>query len=151
MTAIDTNILIYAHRKDAPKHDAARNCLRILAESRETWAIPWPCVHEFLAVVTNRRAVLNCPESIVDAGRDRRDSRLAWVTLSHPDLTLIGETTAHWLYLKQILTASNVTGPVTHDARIAAICRQHGVTRFLTADRDFSRFPDLHAVNPLTV
>ena len=66
-----------------------------------------------------------------------------------PSLKFIGETTAHWTYLKQILIAGSVRGPMTHDARIAAICHQHGVTRFLTADRDFSRFPALHTVNPL--
>ena len=66
-----------------------------------------------------------------------------------PSLKFIGETAAHWLYLKQVLTAGNIVGPMTHDARIAAICLQHGVTRFLSADRDFSRFPELHTVNPL--
>ena len=66
-----------------------------------------------------------------------------------PSLTFIGETSAHWVYLKQILTNANVIGPMTHDARIASICFQHGVTRFPTADRDFSRFPDLRCVNPL--
>lgn len=69
--------------------------------------------------------------------------------LKSPSLSLIGETDAHWPYLKQIVTDGKVVGPMTHDARIAAICQQHGVTRFLSADRDFSRFPGLHTVNPL--
>jgi uncharacterized protein len=69
--------------------------------------------------------------------------------MESPFLTLIGETSAHWNYLKQILIARNVLGPKTHDARIAAICHQHGVTRFLSADRDFSGFPELPTVNPL--
>jgi hypothetical protein len=36
-----------------------------------------------------------------------------------------------------------------HDARIAALCLQHGVSELLTADRDFSRFPALRTRNPL--
>jgi hypothetical protein len=36
-----------------------------------------------------------------------------------------------------------------HDARIAALCRLHGIREFCSADRDFSRFPDLPQRNPL--
>jgi hypothetical protein len=66
-----------------------------------------------------------------------------------PSLSFIGETEAHWFFLKQAVTEGKIIGPMTHDARIAAICRQHGVTKLLSADRDFTRFPDLHTVNPL--
>jgi predicted nucleic acid-binding protein len=36
-----------------------------------------------------------------------------------------------------------------HDARIAALCMQHGVRELLSADRDFSRFPQIAVRNPL--
>lgn len=52
MTAIDTNILAYAHRQDSPHHTAAEQAARILAEGNSPWAIPWPCIHEFLSVST---------------------------------------------------------------------------------------------------
>ena len=55
MIAIDTNLLVYAHRKDSPWHTAARGAIAGLAEGRAAWAIPWPCVHEFLAIVTHPR------------------------------------------------------------------------------------------------
>jgi predicted nucleic acid-binding protein len=42
-----------------------------------------------------------------------------------------------------------VTGPLVQDARIAALCLQHGVRELWTADRDFSRFPALGVRNPL--
>jgi hypothetical protein len=42
-----------------------------------------------------------------------------------------------------------ITGPAVHDARVAALCLAHGVRELWTADRDFSRFPRLRAVNPL--
>jgi hypothetical protein len=47
------------------------------------------------------------------------------------------------------MLAGNIAGPLVHDARIAAICLQHGVRELWTADRDFSRFPQLKTVNPL--
>jgi predicted nucleic acid-binding protein len=55
LIAIDTNILVYAHREDSPFHPTASRCLRELAEGRAAWAIPWPCLHEFLAIVTHPR------------------------------------------------------------------------------------------------
>jgi uncharacterized protein len=53
--AVDTNILVYAHRQDSPFHKAAFRRVAELAEGPATWAIPWPCVHEFLAIVTHPR------------------------------------------------------------------------------------------------
>ena len=50
MIAVDTNILVYAHREDAQWHDMAYGRLTELAKGRTPWAIPWPCLHEFLAI-----------------------------------------------------------------------------------------------------
>lgn len=55
MIAVDTNILVYAHRADSPFHDRARLTLESLAVGARAWAIPWPCAHEFLAIVTHPR------------------------------------------------------------------------------------------------
>jgi predicted nucleic acid-binding protein len=48
MIALDTNLLVYAHREDSVWHDAAYTRVTELAEGRAPWAIPWPCIHEFL-------------------------------------------------------------------------------------------------------
>lgn len=53
--AVDTNILVYAHRADSPFHDRARSVLESLAARAREWAAPWPCAHEFFTVVTNLR------------------------------------------------------------------------------------------------
>jgi predicted nucleic acid-binding protein len=71
------------------------------------------------------------------------------VWLSSPSIIMLGETDHHWPHLKQTLLASRVIGAKVHDARVAAICLQHGVRELWTADRDFSRFPQLKTVNPL--
>jgi len=55
MIAVDTNLLVYAHREDSPWHETAYARLADLAEARGPWAIPWPCLHEFLAIVTHPR------------------------------------------------------------------------------------------------
>ena len=66
MIAIDTNILVYAHREDSTWHEAADGCLGGVAESGAPWAIPWPCVHEFLAIVTHPR-IYDPPTPLGDA------------------------------------------------------------------------------------
>jgi predicted nucleic acid-binding protein len=55
MIAVDTNLLVSAHRKDSPFHAAARGSIASLAEGRATWAIPWPCIHEFYSIATHPR------------------------------------------------------------------------------------------------
>jgi uncharacterized protein len=55
LIAVDTNILVYAHREDSPFHTAAFHRVAELAEGPASWAIPWPCLHEFLAIVTHPR------------------------------------------------------------------------------------------------
>ena len=143
MIAVDTNILVYAHRGDSEWHDRAASRLRALAEGRAAWAIPWPCVHEFLAIVTHPRVY--DPPSPTAAALDQVD---AW--LESPSLALLGEGPEHWTTIRPLIGAGRVAGPKIHDARIAALCLAHGVDVLWTADRDFSRYPTLHTLNPLT-
>jgi toxin-antitoxin system PIN domain toxin len=142
MNAVDTNLLVYAHREDSPWHDRAYAALRELAEGRSSWAIPWPCIHEFFAIVTHAR-IYNPPTPLAQA----LDQIEAW--LEAPGLVLLSENETHWPELRALLEAGQVTGPRVHDARIAALCRRHGVRELWTADRDFSRFPGLTVRNPL--
>lgn len=66
MIAIDTNILVYSVREDSPWHQAALACIRGVAEGAAPWAIAWPCVHEFVAVVTHPR-IYRPPTRLADA------------------------------------------------------------------------------------
>src|SRR5215469_7523321 len=129
MIAIDTNILVYSVREDSPWHAAAFASLRQIAESRSLWAIPWPCVHEFVAVVTHPR-IYKPPTPLADAVLQVD----YW--LESPTLKLLGEAPGYWDHLKSLLTAGKIAGPLVHDARIAALCRLHGVREIWTADRD---------------
>jgi uncharacterized protein len=140
--AVDTNLLVYAHRGEMPFHSAAMRCLRGLSQTRAAWAIPWPCVHEFLGVVTNPR-IYKTPSTVAEAIRQVD----AWH--ESPSLVVLHESMQHWLTLRRLVTAGRVQGAMVHDARIAAICVDHDVKEFWTADRDFSRFPQLTARNPL--
>ena len=142
MIAADTNILVYAHREDAPFHDAARRAMERLAQGKAPWAIPWPCIHEFLAIVTHPR--IFSPPTPRSRAFDQVD---AW--LEAPGLVLLAESESHWSALRALLESGRIVGPQVHDARIAALCKQHGVRELWSADRDFGRFPGLAVVNPL--
>jgi toxin-antitoxin system PIN domain toxin len=140
--AVDTNLLVYAHREDSPWHDAASTRIIELAEGRAPWAILWPCLHEFLAVVTHPR-IYALPTPLVAAV----DQINAW--LESPTLTLLAESEGYWPELIALLQDGRIAGPQVHDARVAALCRLHGVRELWTADRDFSRFRSLTVRNPL--
>jgi toxin-antitoxin system PIN domain toxin len=142
MIAVDTNILVYAHREDSPFHNAARLRLQALAEGAAPWAIPWPCLHEFLAIVTHPRIFR--PPTPLALALDQVD---AW--LESPTLTVLSESNRHWPDLRALLASAQVAGPQVHDARIAALCLQHEVRALWSADRDFGRYPTVIVVNPL--
>ncbi|MBC7772121.1 MAG: PIN domain-containing protein [Pyrinomonadaceae bacterium] len=142
MIAIDTNILVYAHRRDSEFHSRAVTSIRSLAEGSIPWAIPWPCLHEFVAIATHPR--IFSPPTSLDAALKQIEY---W--MESPSLMLLAESTGYWGTLRQTLSKCRVAGPQVHDARIAALCIDHGVKTLWSADRDFSRFTSLHVVNPL--
>jgi uncharacterized protein len=140
--AVDTNILVYAHRVDSGWHELAASQLTALAESKSAWAIPWPCVHEFFAKVTHPK-IFTKPTTPAVA--------LEFISelCRSPGLALLSETEGYLQTLEKLIHAGRVIGPMVHDARIAALCLVHGVSELWTADRDFGRFPALVVRNPL--
>jgi toxin-antitoxin system PIN domain toxin len=141
--AVDTNLLVYAHRADSPWHDRAAARVRALAEGPQPWAIPWPCVHEFLAIVTHPR-IFKTPTPLAGA----LDQAAAW--FESPSLSMLQEGDGYWAIFQSLVVEARVAGPRVHDARIAALCLSHGVLELWSADRDFSLFPSLTVRNPLT-
>jgi uncharacterized protein len=142
LIAVDTNLLLYAHKRRNDFHTPARKALEHLAEAQATWSIPWPCLHEFYAVASNPRIFAE-----TDAARAAITQIEIW--LEAPNLQLIGESDEHWQTLSRLLGESKVLGGAVHDARIAAICIENGVSELWTADRDFAKFKGLKSVNPL--
>ena len=143
MIAVDTNLLVYAHRRESRHHEAASSLLRELAQGDDAWAIPWPCCYEFLSVVTNPRIWRDSATSPEQSWRQLS----AWA--ASPSVRLIGETEDFLEILESFVRRPRVIGGVVHDARIAAICVAHGAEALLTRDRDFSLFPELKTRDPI--
>lgn len=132
MIALDTNILIYAHREEYPHHARAKARIIELATRPAPWGVPVFCLGEFVRVVTHRR-ILNPPSSLAQATAflDRlSDSNSFSILHAEGD---------YWVDLKAALEMADARGNLAFDAQIAALCLRHGAT-LLTADRDFARF-----------
>ncbi|MEZ5400486.1 MAG: TA system VapC family ribonuclease toxin [Bryobacteraceae bacterium] len=141
MIAVDTNILVYAHRRDSPSHARAAAAVQSLAEAAAPWAIPWPCVHEFLSVTTNPR-IFKPPTPLELAIRQVE------IWLESPSLRLLSEPAGYWDELRAACLSGKIRGAQVHDSRVHAICRVGGVRELWSADRDFSRMRGLTITNP---
>ena len=138
--AIDTNVLVHAFREDAPRHALAKRVLESLLGAGRSLALPLPCLYEFLRIVTHANIFITpTPLGLALDALDRLlDAEGVW---------LLAPTQRHPQLLREVLIAGNATGNLVHDAHIAALMREHGVTDILTEDRDFHRFPGVRVVH----
>jgi toxin-antitoxin system PIN domain toxin len=142
MNAVDTNLLVYAHRKEMPLHSAALIALGGLVSGLAPWAIPWPCIHEFIAVVTNSR-IFKTPTPLATAF----DTIRSWQ--QGDNVHFLSEGEGYSETLEKLVKNTALSGAKIHDARIAALCLHHDVSALWSCDRDFSLFPMLRTHNPL--
>ncbi len=134
MIALDANILIYAHREEFPEHSAALKWVRHLGPDTVPWAIPVFSLGEFVRVVTHPR-VFDPPTSIPDALAALK------ALAASPGLRILSPGRGYPDHLAYAVKVARASGNLAFDAQIAAVCREHGVSRLVTRDRDFSRFP----------
>jgi toxin-antitoxin system PIN domain toxin len=142
--AVDTNVLVYSHRRESPFHAAAQAAIESLRSGPADWAIPWPCVHEFISVVTNPK--IFAPHTPIEHAFTAIEN---W--LSAGNLHFICESDGYLQKLRQITASGRVIGGRIHDARIAAICLHHGIHELWSCDRNFSAFPTLVTRNPIPI
>ena len=99
-------------------------------------------MHEFIAIVTHPRIYKQTTPLLTAF-------EVLKALTERPNARVLAETPGYLARLERCATAAPLSGPMIHDARIAALCLHHGVRELLTADRDFSRFPELKVRNPL--
>jgi len=131
--AVDTNVLVFAHREELPEHERALRWLRHLATGVVPWALPIFCVGEFFRVVTHSR-VFAPPSTLVQAIDAMRGLRTS------TSLRVLNPGAQFPRLFEEMLQQADARGNLVFDAQIAALCREHGVDRILTMDRDFARF-----------
>ena len=136
MIAIDTNVLVYAHRAESELHDVALQELTRFCEGSEPWALPLPCLSEFFRVVTHPR-VFNPPSKLHDAVDFVKSLTEA------PTCRILRPGDNYLEHLFLVMQKADVRGNLVFDAQIVALCREHGITNVLTNDRDFERFGEI--------
>lgn len=136
MIAVDTNVLVYAHREDMDQHEQGLRAVTSLAEGHEPWGIPVFVVNEFLRVVTHPR-MFTVPSSREQA------SAAVDALLESPTVRLLRPGARFWPLLTQTLEDGDARGDLVLDAAIVAVCREQGAGTVLTADRDFRRFSSI--------
>lgn len=145
MTSVDANLLLYAYNEDSPKHGAAFQFLRQLAQN-DNVAISEFVLTEFYTLLRNP-AVLVEPLSPADAVRVvehyRRHSKWALLGFA-PDS--VGLHTELWVLARR----ADFSRRRIYDARTALTLRRQGVTDFATANvKDFKGFGFRRVWNPL--
>jgi hypothetical protein len=140
LIAVDTNVLVYAHREDMAQYARAIAWIRRLGEQAAPWALPVFCLAEFVRVTTHPR-VFDPPSTLKQA------TTWLWTICESPSLRILNPGPRYPALYREALQAADARGNLAYDAQIAALCREHGVSRLLTLDRDFSRFPGLSIVS----
>lgn len=139
MIAVDTNVIVYAHRREMAQHEVALRAITRLAEGDEPWGIPAPVITEFLRVVTHPQ--IFSPPSPMATALATLDALLA-----SPSARLLLPGDGHRRLLTKAIDEGAATGNLVLDASIVAICREHAASRILTNDLDFRRFPSIEVV-----
>ncbi|MBI5509092.1 MAG: PIN domain-containing protein [Deltaproteobacteria bacterium] len=141
MLAVDTNVLVAAHREDAPNHAVCLALVEKLAVGPSPFALFWPSIYEFLRVVTHHR-VFDPPSSLGDALCAVGD------LVTMPAASILAATERHAAVLQQVLRETPVEGNLIHDAHLVALAVEHGVHELITYDGDFKRFPQINSRTP---
>jgi toxin-antitoxin system PIN domain toxin len=135
----DVNVLIYAHREDAPEHDRYAAWLRALTDSNEPFALSDVVLASFLRIVTNPRIFE--PATPMDMAIAFCQRLVDW-----PRASLIAPSRRHWDLFVDL--CRDIKGSLVADAYIAALAIDHGC-ELITTDGDFARFRGLRWRHPL--
>lgn len=135
----DVNVLIYAHREDAPEHARYAAWLRGLTDAEEPFALSEVVLAGFLRIVTNPK-VFDPPTPMLTA------IAFCQRLVDWPRAVIIAPGRGHWDVFVGL--CAHVQGALVTDAYLAALAIEHGC-ELITTDSDFARFAGLRWRHPL--
>ena len=142
MIAIDTNLLVYAHRARTGQHARAKRALSRAARSSAGWGVAAAVLPEFWSVVTHPTAA-GGPSTPAQAAAFLRALTDAGAIIWLPGPGFGGR-------LVQMARALHVTGPRVFDLQIAMTAFEGGATQLWTHDAAFVTVPGLSVADPLS-
>jgi toxin-antitoxin system PIN domain toxin len=137
---LDVNILINAHRKDAPHHSRLRGWLEDLINGDQAYGISDIVLSGFLRIVTHP-AIFSPPSKLNDALEFCKEVR------DQAHCVHISPGLRHWEIFTSLCRQSGVKGNLVPDAYLAALAIESG-SEWITTDRDYSRFHKLRWRHP---
>lgn len=141
MILCDVNVLVYAHKEGADRHDEYRAWLEDAMNGDEAFGVSDLVLSSVLRIVTHPRVF--DPPSTWDRAREFADSVRA-----APNAVPIAPGSRHWQIFTDLGGKSGVRGNLVPDAYLAALAIESGA-EWITADRGFARYPGLHCRHPL--
>ena len=140
MQLLDVNVLIYAHREDAPEHRRYAAWLRALTEADEPFALSEVVLASFLRIVTNAR--IFDPPTPMETATAFCQHLVDW-----PRAVLVAPSRQHWDIFVRL--CRDIHGPLVSDAYLAALAIEHAC-ELVTTDSDFARFKGVRWRHPLS-
>jgi hypothetical protein len=139
--AVDTNLLIYAHRRAAPEHLAARRAIQRAAASELGWGIALGCLTEFWSIVTH--PAVGRPSTSAEAfaylsALFRSGGAALWLPAAGFERRLLHQA-----------VQLDVRGPRVFDLQIALTAIDNGAREIWTHDQGFLTVPGLTVHDPL--
>jgi uncharacterized protein len=142
MMLVDTNVLIYAHRRNADRHREYRDWLTGLIAGPEPYAVSDFAVTGMIRVVTDRRIYKDDTSTIEEAISFATEIR------EQPHAMVVSPGSRFWPIFTGLCRSTSAAGKLVPDAYLAALAIEHGC-EFITTDTDFSKFPGLRWRHPL--
>ena len=131
----DVNVLVYAHREDAPDHQRYLQWLTQRVDSDSDFALAGPVLSGFLRVATHPRG-FNPPSTFAQATAFLDD------LLGQANCIHVNPGRRHWQIFVRYCEAARATGNIVPDAYLAALATEIGA-EWISTDRGFARFPGL--------
>lgn len=141
MILVDANLLVYAHAREMPHHEAANSWLDEALNTAPRVGLPWPSLLAFVRLMTNPRVFAH-PVPVAAAWSQVE----AWLNLS--SVWIPQPTASHRQIIGSLLRGPASQSKLVMDAHLAALAIEHGL-ELCSSDGDFARFPGLRWVNPL--
>ncbi|MCL6544834.1 MAG: PIN domain-containing protein [Bryobacteraceae bacterium] len=135
MIALDTNVLVYAHRSLVAEHAGARRAILEASRNPDGWGIPSPCLVEFWSVVTHPQCT-GKPSSPQEAAAFVNSLRAAGAELWQPGAGFPAR-------LLRIVRDLDLRGPRIFDLQIALTALDNGAVEIWTYDRNFAALPGI--------
>jgi uncharacterized protein len=142
MVLVDTNVLIYAHRRDAERHQEYKAWTQAMVSGPEPYAVSDFALTGMVRVVTNPRIYPH------DAATINAALAFAGQVRSQPHARVISPGPGFWDIFARLCQQVDAGAKLVPDAYLAALALEHGC-EVVTTDKDFRRFPGLRWRHPL--